>query len=174
VSSADAYFATATQLLARAREVNAPTLRRCGALIGANVAEGGVLHTFGSGHREIIGREDALRMVLIGIDRFKLHDGFEAMRRMRESDFSMSTFPSSSSSVMESIMYRRRLMRFACCGIGWVAWHVSGGDEKDEQANNKNTLAPTSSSPMPPIAPIICPMPGSMPLTFDMGPIFIT
>ena len=57
MSSADAYFATATQLLARAREVNAPTLRRCGALIGANVAEGGVLHTFGSGHSEIIGRE---------------------------------------------------------------------------------------------------------------------
>ena len=46
MSSADAYSATATQLLARAREVNAPTLRRCGALIGANVAEGGVLHTF--------------------------------------------------------------------------------------------------------------------------------
>jgi uncharacterized phosphosugar-binding protein len=57
VSSADTYFATATQLLTRAREVNAPTLRRCGALIGANVAAGGVLHTFGSGHSEIIGRE---------------------------------------------------------------------------------------------------------------------
>ncbi|HEY0965922.1 MAG TPA: sugar isomerase domain-containing protein [Opitutaceae bacterium] len=57
MSSADTYFATATQLLTRAREVNAPTLRRCGALIGANVAQGGVLHTFGSGHSEIIGRE---------------------------------------------------------------------------------------------------------------------
>lgn len=56
-SLADTYFATATTLLARAREQNAPTLKSLGALVGASVAGGGVIHTFGSGHSEVIGRE---------------------------------------------------------------------------------------------------------------------
>ncbi len=56
-SPADTYFATATELLARARASNAATLRSCGAIIGQSIADGGVLHTFGSGHSEIIGRE---------------------------------------------------------------------------------------------------------------------
>ncbi|WP_221031145.1 sugar isomerase domain-containing protein [Actomonas aquatica] len=56
-SPADSYFETATALLQRARETNAATLKTCGALIGQSIADGGVLHTFGSGHSEIIGRE---------------------------------------------------------------------------------------------------------------------
>ncbi len=56
-SPADSYFETATTLLQRARETNAATLRTVGALIGQSIAAGGVLHTFGSGHSEIIGRE---------------------------------------------------------------------------------------------------------------------
>ena len=56
-SLADNYYATATALLARAREQNAPTLKQLGALLGQSVAHGGVIHTFGSGHSEVIGRE---------------------------------------------------------------------------------------------------------------------
>jgi len=54
---ADTYFTAATELLLQARETNAETLRTAGALIGQSIANGGVLHTFGSGHSEIIGRE---------------------------------------------------------------------------------------------------------------------
>ncbi|MFA6288565.1 MAG: sugar isomerase domain-containing protein [Opitutaceae bacterium] len=57
MSLADSYFASATALLARAREKNAPTLKALGPLIGKSIAAGGVLHTFGSGHSELIGRE---------------------------------------------------------------------------------------------------------------------
>ncbi len=56
-SPADCYFTDATALLARARAKNAATLRQLGAVIGASVAEGGVLHTFGSGHSDVISRE---------------------------------------------------------------------------------------------------------------------
>ncbi len=54
---ADNYYATATALLARAREQNAPTLKKLATLLGQSVASGGVIHTFGSGHSEVIGRE---------------------------------------------------------------------------------------------------------------------
>ncbi len=54
---ADTYFDTARALLQRARETNAATIQTCAALIGQSIADGGVLHTFGSGHSEIIGRE---------------------------------------------------------------------------------------------------------------------
>lgn len=57
MSLAESYYTTATTMLARAREKNETTLKKCGALIGESVARGGVLHTFGSGHSEIIGRE---------------------------------------------------------------------------------------------------------------------
>lgn len=53
----DAYLETARQMLDRATEVNATTLKTAGPLIGQSIADGGVLHTFGSGHSEIIGRE---------------------------------------------------------------------------------------------------------------------
>src|SRR3954471_2719752 len=56
-SIADTYYSLATTLLARAREQNAATLKKLGALIGESVAGGGVIHTFGSGHSEVIGRE---------------------------------------------------------------------------------------------------------------------
>lgn len=57
MSPADAYFAQTTALLARARETNAATLKKLGAVIGQSVATGGVIHTFGSGHSEVISRE---------------------------------------------------------------------------------------------------------------------
>jgi len=57
MSLADTYFATATAMLARAREKNAATLKALGPIIGQSIAAGGVLHTFGSGHSELIGRE---------------------------------------------------------------------------------------------------------------------
>src|SRR3954468_20472994 len=56
-SIADTYYSLATSLLGRAREQNAPTLKKLGALAGQSVANGGVIHTFGSGHSEVIGRE---------------------------------------------------------------------------------------------------------------------
>lgn len=56
-SIAETYYATATAMLARAREQNAPVLKKLGAIVGASVAGGGVIHTFGSGHSEVIGRE---------------------------------------------------------------------------------------------------------------------
>ena len=52
-----AYFAAATGLLKRAYEVNRPVLEKLGGVIGPSVAAGGVIHTFGSGHSEIISRE---------------------------------------------------------------------------------------------------------------------
>jgi uncharacterized phosphosugar-binding protein len=56
-SPADTYLATATAMLQHACAHNAPVLKKLGAVIGGSVARGGVLHTFGSGHSEIISRE---------------------------------------------------------------------------------------------------------------------
>ena len=56
-SPADTYLATATSMLQRAGAANAPVLEKLGAVIGESLAKGGVLHTFGSGHSEIISRE---------------------------------------------------------------------------------------------------------------------
>lgn len=56
-SLADTYLATATTMLQRQCAANAPTLKKLGALMGQSVANGGVIHTFGSGHSEVIGRE---------------------------------------------------------------------------------------------------------------------
>jgi uncharacterized phosphosugar-binding protein len=56
-SPAAAYLVTATALLQRACAGNAPVLKELGGVIGASLAKGGVLHTFGSGHSEIISRE---------------------------------------------------------------------------------------------------------------------
>jgi uncharacterized phosphosugar-binding protein len=57
MSLADTYYTTATAMLARSREKNLPVIRTIAPLIGASIAAGGVLHTFGSGHSELIGRE---------------------------------------------------------------------------------------------------------------------
>ena len=56
-SLADRYLDTATNLLAKACAQNKPVIERLGAVLGASVAGGGVIHTFGSGHSEVIGRE---------------------------------------------------------------------------------------------------------------------
>ena len=56
-SLTDSYYNRAVQLLAQAREVNAATISRGAALIGASIAQGGVLHVFGSGHSDVIARE---------------------------------------------------------------------------------------------------------------------
>jgi uncharacterized phosphosugar-binding protein len=54
---ADTYYERAGALLARARESNAPAIARLAPIIGASIARGGVVHTFGSGHSELISRE---------------------------------------------------------------------------------------------------------------------
>jgi len=53
----EAYFARANELLARAWETNAPVLARLAPILGQCVARGGVIHTFGSGHSELVARE---------------------------------------------------------------------------------------------------------------------
>jgi len=53
----DRYYERAGGLLARAKEANAPVIARLAPLIGKSIAGGGVVHTFGSGHSEIISRE---------------------------------------------------------------------------------------------------------------------
>jgi len=57
MSPSDRYFTEATALLAQARTANSLTLTRLAPIIGANIAQGGVLHVFGSGHSEVIARE---------------------------------------------------------------------------------------------------------------------
>ncbi len=56
-SIADTYSERAAALLARARETNAPVIARLAPVIGQSIARGGVVHTFGSGHSELISRE---------------------------------------------------------------------------------------------------------------------
>lgn len=53
----EAYFARANDLLARAWKANAPTIAQLAPIIGASIARGEVVHTFGSGHSELISRE---------------------------------------------------------------------------------------------------------------------
>jgi uncharacterized phosphosugar-binding protein len=54
---AASYFARANELLARAWTENGPVLARVAPIIGKSVAQGGVIHTFGSGHSELVSRE---------------------------------------------------------------------------------------------------------------------
>jgi uncharacterized phosphosugar-binding protein len=56
-SLSDKYYDQAAALLAKARETNAPVIARVAPIIGESIARGGVLHTFGSGHSEVISRE---------------------------------------------------------------------------------------------------------------------
>ncbi|HYD82443.1 MAG TPA: SIS domain-containing protein, partial [Opitutus sp.] len=51
------YYTRANEMLARAWAANAPTLAKLTPIIGESLARGGVLHTFGSGHSELIARE---------------------------------------------------------------------------------------------------------------------
>ena len=54
---AESYYARANELLARAWTTNAPVIAQLAPIIGAGIARGGVVHTFGSGHSELIARE---------------------------------------------------------------------------------------------------------------------
>ena len=56
-SLAASYYARANAMLATAWDANAATIARLAPLLGASVARGEVIHTFGSGHSEIIARE---------------------------------------------------------------------------------------------------------------------
>lgn len=56
-SLATQFFDYALDLQTRVREANATALAEAGAAIGASLAAGGVLHTFGSGHSAILARE---------------------------------------------------------------------------------------------------------------------
>jgi uncharacterized phosphosugar-binding protein len=51
------YHARANEMLATAWERNTPALATLAPILGAAIAKGGVIHTFGSGHSEIIARE---------------------------------------------------------------------------------------------------------------------
>jgi uncharacterized phosphosugar-binding protein len=54
---ADSYYQRTLEMLALAREKNAATIAQLAPLLGACVARGDMIHTFGSGHSEIIARE---------------------------------------------------------------------------------------------------------------------
>jgi len=56
-SLAESYRARADDLLARAWTTNAPVIAQLAPILGASIAKGGVIHTFGSGHSELISRE---------------------------------------------------------------------------------------------------------------------
>ena len=57
MSLAETYYHRANEMLARAWTANAPTIAQITPIIGESLARGGVLHTFGSGHSELIARE---------------------------------------------------------------------------------------------------------------------
>jgi uncharacterized phosphosugar-binding protein len=54
---ADSYYARANELLGRAWATNVRAITQLAPIIGASIAQGGVVHTFGSGHSELISRE---------------------------------------------------------------------------------------------------------------------
>src|SRR6202012_1104260 len=57
VSPAEAYNQRSADLLAQAWKTNSPVIAQLAPVIGACIAQGGVVHTFGSGHSEIVSRE---------------------------------------------------------------------------------------------------------------------
>ena len=54
---AESYLTKANELLAQAWTVNTPVIAKLAPILGASVARGEIIHTFGSGHSEIIARE---------------------------------------------------------------------------------------------------------------------
>ncbi len=56
-SLTESYYQRANELLARAWETNALVIAQLAPILGASIAKGGVVHTFGSGHSELISRE---------------------------------------------------------------------------------------------------------------------
>src|SRR5687767_9191394 len=57
MSLPETYYDRANAMLAKAWAANTPTIAALAPVIGASLARGGVLHTFGSGHSELIARE---------------------------------------------------------------------------------------------------------------------
>lgn len=57
MSLPETYYHRANEMLAAAWTANAPTIAKLTPIIGESLAQGGVLHTFGSGHSELIARE---------------------------------------------------------------------------------------------------------------------
>lgn len=57
MSLVTSYYSRANEMLAHAWTANAPTIAELAPLIGESIAQGGMLHTFGSGHSELIARE---------------------------------------------------------------------------------------------------------------------
>lgn len=57
MSLPETYYTRANEMLARAWSANAATIAQLTPLIGGSIARGGVVHTFGSGHSELISRE---------------------------------------------------------------------------------------------------------------------
>jgi len=57
MSLSDTFFETSNALQAKVRRSNAETLRTVGKLIADSIAADGVLHTFGSGHSQILAAE---------------------------------------------------------------------------------------------------------------------
>ena len=51
------FYGIIQKISGEVRDTNAPTLRLLGQLIGENIGNGGVLHTFGSGHSGILAQE---------------------------------------------------------------------------------------------------------------------
>lgn len=56
-SLSDSYYSRANDLLTAAWKNNAPAIAALAPILGDVVARGGVIHTFGSGHSELISRE---------------------------------------------------------------------------------------------------------------------
>jgi uncharacterized phosphosugar-binding protein len=56
-SLAESYYARSNEILATAWEKNLPAITRLAPVLGASIVRGEVIHTFGSGHSEIIARE---------------------------------------------------------------------------------------------------------------------
>jgi uncharacterized phosphosugar-binding protein len=56
-SLVESYYTRANELLGAAWNANAPVIARAAPIIGESIARGGVVHTFGSGHSELISRE---------------------------------------------------------------------------------------------------------------------
>lgn len=57
MSLTDKFFETATRLQKSVVEQNAPQLKMAGELVAGSIAADGVLHTFGSGHSQILAAE---------------------------------------------------------------------------------------------------------------------
>jgi uncharacterized phosphosugar-binding protein len=57
LSLAASYYARANEMLALAWDKNTPTIARLAPILGASVVRGDMIHTFGSGHSELIARE---------------------------------------------------------------------------------------------------------------------